>query len=187
MIWALDLETTGLDARLDAILSLGMVPIRAGAVRWGERFYALARPPEGVSLTREALRVHHIMPGEVAAASPIEALLPEYERRAAGAVLLMHWKPLDAAFLDRAYRRTGRVRPRTPIIDTVSLMGRYAHRQQFIDPGTTTVPTDLAGARRHFGLPAHAEHHALYDALATAELFLVLRQRLGRDTIRSLR
>jgi DNA polymerase-3 subunit epsilon len=186
-IWALDLETTGLDADRDAILSIGMVPIRHGAVRWAERFYAMARPGAGVSLTSDALRYHHIMPEEVATAPPFEQLLPGIERRVAGAVLLMHWKPLDMAFLDRAFRRTGRARLRTPVIDTVALLSRLERRQRVIDPEAAPLPTDLAGARAMFGLPRHVEHHALYDALATAELFLVLRHRLELETLRELR
>ena len=188
-IWALDLETTGLNAERDAILSIGMVPIRHGAVQWAERFYAMAHPDAGVSLTKDALRIHHIMPEEVAAAPPIERLLPDIERRVAGtgAVLLMHWKPLDMAFIDRAFRRAGRVRLRTPVIDTVVLLDRLERRQRVIDPEAAPLPTDLAGARAMFGLPIHIEHHALYDALATAELFLVLRHRLELETLRELR
>jgi DNA polymerase III subunit epsilon len=42
-------------------------------------------------------------------------------------------------------------------------------------------------ARRELGLPEYPRHHALTDALAAAELFLVLRGKLGARTLRDLR
>ena len=44
--WALDLETGGLDPRSDPILSVGMVPIRAGGIRLGEAWSSLVRPED---------------------------------------------------------------------------------------------------------------------------------------------
>ena len=38
---ALDLETTGLDPHRDRILSVGMVPLSGGLIRWGDRRYTL--------------------------------------------------------------------------------------------------------------------------------------------------
>ena len=45
---------------------------------------------------------------------------------------------------------------------------------------------NLADARRACGLPDYPAHDALTDAVATAELFLVLRHRLGARTLREL-
>jgi DNA polymerase-3 subunit epsilon len=49
------------------------------------------------------------------------------------------------------------------------------------------VTVNLAGARRNHGLPDYQAHDALTDAVATAELFLVLRKVLGARTVRDLR
>ena len=54
--WAVDLETTGLDPRRDRILSVGMVPVRDGVVRWGERLYTLVRARTPASLCANASR-----------------------------------------------------------------------------------------------------------------------------------
>src|SRR6266540_3709158 len=46
---------------------------------------------------------------------------------------------------------------------------------------------NLSAARELNGLPPYQAHDALTDALATAELFLVLRHALGARTLRDLR
>jgi DNA polymerase-3 subunit epsilon len=45
---------------------------------------------------------------------------------------------------------------------------------------------NLSRARREHGLPEYQAHDALTDALAAAELFLVLRKELGARTLRDL-
>jgi DNA polymerase-3 subunit epsilon len=47
-------------------------------------------------------------------------------------------------------------------------------------------PLNLSRARRARGLPEYQAHDALTDALATAELFLVLRKELGARRLREL-
>ena len=57
--WALDLETTGLHPDTDHIISVGMVPIRGGVIRYGERFASFVRPPDNEGLSTEGLAAHH--------------------------------------------------------------------------------------------------------------------------------
>ena len=53
-------------------------------------------------------------------------------------------------------------------------------------PYSPSLPRALDAARAHLGLPKHRAHHALADALATAELFLALRARLDASLLRHL-
>lgn len=185
--WALDLETSGVDPKTDAILSVGMVPIRDGTVRWGERYYSLVRTEAARAAAPEALRVHHILPEEVASAPPLEEVHREIARRLAEGLILVHFGKLDVGFLRAAESRLGRKGRFPVVVDTVRLLSRLGHRRRQIEPYAEPLPSDLAKARAELGLPWHLRHHALYDALATAELFLVLRQRLGAKTVRQLR
>ena len=59
-------------------------------------------------------------------------------------------------------------------------------RKHRFTPHPPPVRTGLSDAREAFGLPAHSQHEALGDALATAELFLLLRQGLGMCRLREL-
>jgi DNA polymerase-3 subunit epsilon len=116
-------------------------------------------------------------------------VLREVDRRLQEGVLLVHQAALDVRFLRRAYRTAG-LRWRSPrVVDTVDLLVRLAKKARFIDPAAQErAPIlNLAAARRRFGLPEYAAHHALTDAIATAELFLVLQRALGARTLRQLR
>lgn len=186
VFWALDLETTGLKPSADRILSIGMVPIRGGIIRYGERYATLVRPSAGEGLSTEGLPAHHILPAETVGAPSIDRVLPEIDARLREGVLLLHFKALDLAFLREAHRRSGTSWPRPRVVDTVDLLLRLHDRQQQWTPHPPAPATGLAAARERLGLPAYPSHDALCDALATAELFLVLRSRLGLCTLRSL-
>ena len=174
--WTLDLETTGLDPRRDEILSAGLVPIRGGTIHWGDRRYRLVRP--GGDGASEAIAVHGLLPSEVAGARPRSELVAELAELLEGRILVVHWGRLDVAILRRAFREEGVPWPRPEVIDTVRLLERLDRRRSLVEPFARATPTQLGEARRALGLPPHREHHALYDALATAELYLLLRARL---------
>ncbi len=186
--WSLDLETTGLDLATDAVLSVGMVPVRDGVVLWGERMYSLVRPDDGVRhrLSSDAMRAHHILPGELDDAPRLPDVLDDVLARLDGTALIVHHAPVDVRFLRRDCRALERRWPKPAVVDTVRLLLRLSERLRRIDPNPPVVPTALARARRFLSLPSHVVHHALYDALATAELFLVLRERLGARRLRHL-
>ncbi|HEY6322633.1 MAG TPA: 3'-5' exonuclease [Thermoanaerobaculia bacterium] len=185
---ALDLETSGLEPRGDEILSLAMVPIRGGVIRLGERFVSLVRPADPAGLSQEGLRAHHLLPADLAAAPPLAELLPEVERQLRASVLVLHHAPLDLGFLRQAWRASGRrwPRPRPQVVDTVVLLRRLEIRQRLLAPHPAPLPASLPAARAALGLPAYPNHDALIDAVATAELFLVLRARLAARRLREL-
>ena len=185
-LWALDLETSGLDARRHHVVSVGMLPIRGGTVRWGERYYSLVRPPSFDRLDDAAITVHHVVPSELRSAPMPAEVLPEVAHRLAGGALLLHHAPLDLAFLRRGFAACGLPWPRPPVIDTRLLVSRLEDRLRRIEPHHRPLPRALTEVREWMGLPVYEAHHALTDALATAELFLALRARLGVERLRQL-
>jgi DNA polymerase-3 subunit epsilon len=186
--WALDLETGGFDPRTDPILSVGMVPVRAGGIRLGEAYASLVRPEEAEAIDPSSIQAHHLLPGEVRDAPPVEAVLREIDRRLGEGALLVHQAALDVGFLRRAYKRCGMRWPDPPVVDTVALLYKAAKRARFVDPDASEQEPELnlLAARRRFGLPEYGQHDALLDAIAAAELFLVLRRRIGAKKLRDL-
>jgi DNA polymerase III subunit epsilon len=187
VIWALDLETTGLRPERDHIISIGMVPIRGGVIRYGERWHQLVRPTGVAAIPTEGIRAHHILPAELDEAPPIGDVLAQVEDRLREGALLVHYADLDLRFLRREFARHDRTWPRPVVIDTVDLLLRWHARQQQWTPHPPPPRTALGEARADFRLPEYPSHDALSDALATAELFLVLRERLGLATLRGIR
>jgi DNA polymerase-3 subunit epsilon len=186
--WALDLETGGFDPARDPILSVGMVPIRAGGIRLGEAWSSLVRPEGSDEINPSSIRAHHLLPGEVRDAPPVAEVLAEVDRRLREGALLVHHAPLDVGFLRRAYGRLGMRWPAPPVVDTVRLLLKAAKRARFLDPGAPALEPDLnlLAARRKLGLPDYGQHDALIDAIAAAELFLVLRRQVGAKRLRDL-
>ncbi len=186
--WALDLETGGLEPKSDPILAVGMVPVRGGTIRLGESWSALVRPEEGKEIDPESVRAHQLVWGEVRQAPGIAEVLPEVDRRLREGVLLVHHRGIDVGFLKRAYRRVGMRWPRPRVVDTVDLLIKAANRSPYVSPELPArLPVlNLSKARREHGLPDYQAHDALTDALAAAELFLVLRNRLRAKTLRDL-
>jgi len=186
--WALDLETGGLDARRDPILAVGMVPVRAGGIRLGEAYSTLVRPAPLDAIDPSSIRAHHLVPRDVALAPEPDAVLGEVDRRIREGALLVHQAAIDVEFLKRAYARVGRRWPRPPVVDTVALLLRAAQRARLIDPDAPNAEPSLklSEARRRFGLPDYTQHDALVDAISAAELFLVLRRRLGARRLREV-
>ncbi len=179
--WALDLETGGLDAERDPILSVGMVPIRNGAIRVGEAWTSLVRPDPGNKIDPGSITAHHLVPADVASAPSLRDVLTAVDVRLRGGVLLVHQASIDVAFLKRAYSDNGIEWPRPKVVDTVDLIVKSAVRARLVDPSAqdTDPETNLARSRTAHGLPDYGRHDALTDAISTAELFLVLRKRLG--------
>jgi DNA polymerase-3 subunit epsilon len=187
--WALDLETGGLDPKRDPIIAVGMLPIRAGRVRLGEGYRTLVRPADGRPIDPKSVRAHQLVWGEVKDAPAVAEVLPEVHRRIGEGVLLVHHRGIDVAFLKDAYRRCGVRWPSPPVVDTVDLLTKVARRAHLKRPELPADPPalNLSAAREEHGLPPYQAHDALTDALATAELFLVLRHALGARTLRDLR
>jgi len=186
--WSLDLETGGLDPRRDAILAVGMVPVRAGTIRVGEAYQSLVRPQAQDAISAESVRTHQLVPRDLRGAPALREVLREVDHRLADGVLLVHQAAVDVRFLRHAHAVTGLRWGRPRVVDTVDLLVRLAKKARFIDPSAQDrLPNlNLSAARLRFGLPVYAAHDALVDAIAAAELFLVLRRALGARTLREL-
>ncbi len=187
IFWAVDLETGGLDPKSDPILSIGMVPIRNGSIRVGESWTSLVRP--GSVISPESITAHHLVPADVANAPTLREALTHVDVRLRGGVLLVHQASIDVSFLKRAFAAVGVEWPKPPVVDTVDMLMKTAQRARWVDPSAPDIDPELnlSRSRKALGLPDYGRHDALTDAISTAELFLVLRKRLGVKRLRELR
>jgi DNA polymerase III subunit epsilon len=140
-------------------------------------------------IAASSVRAHQLVWGELREAPPLPEVLRAIAERVRDAVLLVHQRAIDVAFLRRAFLRHDLEWPRPRVVDTVDLLYAVARRERFRSPELPAdLPTlNLTHARRKYGLPEYQAHDALTDAVATAELFLVLRKVLGARTLRDLK
>jgi DNA polymerase III subunit epsilon len=177
---ALDFEATGLDVRVDHVLSFGLVPIDGGRVRLEESLYRIVKPP--IDLPPESIVVHGIRPDDVADAPDLGSVADELVEALAGRTLVAHAAWIELSFLNRFFSKTRR-RWRDAI-DVLDLAGRLATLEGAPERTSSQRLVDLAA--RH-EVPPAPTHHAFGDALTTAQLFLVLATRLERYGFASVR
>lgn len=182
---ALDFEATGGDPGSEDIVSAGWVVVRRGAVDLGTARRRLVRT--GRAMPERSAVVHAITDDEVATGEPLDRVLADLLGDLAGRVLIAHYSPAELGFLDSACRRCFGGPLLVPVVDTLQLALRRLQRE-----GQEAGPGDLRldELRTRLGLPGHALHDSLGDAIATAELFLAQVEHLGggeRLALRSLR
>ena len=175
----LDLETTGLDRRNDAILEIGTVDVIEGRVRLDSVWQTFVRPPESVRMGIEAIRVHGLLPEQVAQAPDLFDVLPALVDRLRGRILVVHVGDFDRPFLDRALRAWCGCGLWMPVLDTARLAAWFDHIPHLARPEDVDRPLRrLCDLARHAGIPVGRQHDAVSDAMTCAQLLLALGCRL---------
>lgn len=176
---SLDFEATGLDLTRDTIVSFGVVPIRMGRIDVGDAVYDLVDPGP-IALSRESVTVHGLRPVDLRGAPDLDAARMALGLEIAGRFLVTWAAHVEAGFLDALYGGGARAWSRRCIdVRPIALaLGK--------DP---PAPFTLTSVAERNGVPVASPHHALDDALVTAQLFLVMGARLaarGVTTVREL-
>lgn len=164
---SIDLETTGLDPDRDSIVSIGMIEMEVDTVYCRDARHWIFKPERSLSST--SVTIHAITHSDVnrspSLASRFEAILDAL----AGKVVVAHFAPVERRFLEEAARAIYGYPLLFPIIDTMELERR--HYQKGLRGLFGKVESlRLDACRSRLKLPRYKAHHALTDALATAEL-----------------
>lgn len=172
---AIDLETTGLDARRDEIIAYGAVPIVDGRIRLSQAVSGYVKPRGVVSAA--ATRVHALRTQDLDGAPPlvhgVDALLPAMT----GRIIVAHCAWIERGFLARALRTCSAAVFHNPVIDTDALSRHWAPSMHHDLAPRQSIGLEYLADQ--LGLPVHAPHDALGDALTTAQVFLALTQHLA--------
>ena len=166
---ALDFETTGLNPRVDHVVSFGTAPVRGGRVVLDTARYAEAAPPSWPS--HGSVRIHQLRPADLATAPPVSEASRLLAEALDGRVLLCWAADVEAAFLDTLFGGGPRRWLRRSI-DVLQMTMRFEGR------GSRNPDLRLASVAERYGVPVDRPHHALGDALMTAQLFLVMATKL---------
>jgi DNA polymerase-3 subunit epsilon len=179
---ALDFETTGIDPQSEDIVSAGWVVVRHAALELATATRRLVRPSK--PMPERSAVIHAITDDEAAMGEPLATVLAELLGILAGRVLVAHFAPAERGFLDAGCRRCFGGGLVLPVVDTLQLARSRLERE-----GRELVRGDLRldALRSRLGLPDHAMHDALGDALATAELFLAQAEHLAAGGLLPLR
>lgn len=170
----IDLETTGLNAKTDYIVSIGWVVIQAQEIVLAEaKHYLIASP---VSVGQSAV-FHGVHDKDLKGARELSDVLRELLSTFAGAVFVAHHAQIEQQFMTVACQRLFGKAPRLRFIDTMALEWQRLQQQ-----GKVLKSRDLqlnSCLERHH-LPTSQQHHALADAFSCA-LLLLCQLKQSRD------
>ena len=178
---AVDLELTGLDPRRHHIVALGAVPVEEGRVALGGARYTLVRPAHPPK--HEAVLVHKLRLADLLDAPTVHHAVDLVLEVLAGCVPVFHTAGIERAFLTPLLVRR---RVRLPAAADTEILGRAWLRERDGQAPQGLALSTLSNALR---LPAEPPHHALGDAVTTAQAFVALATHLDQrapQTVASL-
>lgn len=169
---ALDFETTGLDPQRDGIVSIGLVPMTLARIQCRAARHWVVNPKR--VLQDESVVIHGITHSDIAEAPDIMDILDELLAALAGRIVVVHHHRIERQFLDAALKVRINEGIVFPVVDTMELESRL-YRQRppsWLDKLLRRPQPSirLADSRQRYNLPYYQPHHALTDALASAEL-----------------
>ena len=171
---AIDVETTGLDPARDEIVSIGLLPMTLERIASSASRYWVVRPH--AELRPESVTIHAITHAQIEAAPDFGAIVGELLAALAGRVVVVHCREIERRFLDVALKARLGEGIEFPVIDTMELEARLHRRPppgllaRLFGRKPAPISIRLADSRARYRLPRYRAHHALTDALATAEL-----------------
>jgi DNA polymerase III subunit epsilon len=170
---ALDLETTGLDTRRDAIVSLAAVPFVDGRSQPG--YVTLVNPRRPIPAA--STDIHGITDSMVADAPPVEDVIPRLVAACGSRTIVGHGIDFDLSVLARDARAQGLARLTAPALDTQRLAAG-------LHPAWSDLDLEQIAAR--LGVTVVGRHTAEGDALMAGRIFLALLPELAQRGFRSV-
>lgn len=163
----IDVETTGLDAATDEMISFAALQVADGRLRLSDARYEHIRPHRMPDA--RTIRIHGLRESDLVDAPALSEVLDGLLEALTGKVIVAHVASVERAFLGAALGRYG-LRLSNPIVDTAALAAELFRQRRKKPPDSF----ELSPLARALGLPAHRPHHADGDALTTAQVFLAL-------------
>ncbi len=155
----MDLETTGLDPKNDAIIEVAIAVFTFDGII--DTFESLIDP--GRAIPEESTKIHNIDQSMVKGMPKIKEVLPQALELLKGHVIVGHGIPFDIEAVLSACEKNGIVPPfsRPEYIDTLRLARLY---------GESPI-NSLEKLREHFQIQFEGAHRAMNDVVVNIEVF----------------
>ncbi len=169
---AMDFETTGLDSEQDDIITIGTVPFTLNRIFMNQAKHWTVKPRK--QLPEESVVIHGITHSDVLDAPDLINSYEEILKEMSGKVMVVHYQRIEREFFDAALSTRIQEGIEFPVVDTMQIETLVQHKVSggVINRirGRKPASVRLGASRTRYGLPLYTPHHALTDALATAEL-----------------
>jgi len=168
---ALDFETTGLNSKTDDIVSVGLVPFTLARIYCKQSKHWVVQPRR--NLSESSIVIHGITHNDVDNAPDFDNIIAPLLDALRSKVIVVHYAAIERAFFNSALLLRLKEHIEFMVVDTMELERRALKAKQGLIGqlfNTKLGSLRLNDCRKRYSLPAYEGHHALTDALATAEL-----------------
>jgi DNA polymerase III subunit epsilon len=163
-----DTETTGLNSRKDAVLSIGAVKIKGDKILTSQSFEVFLKPTKEIST--ESIKIHHIRPCDLdQALEPLEGV-KRFLEFIGNRPLVGYYLEFDVAMMNRLIKPwLGVTLPNKQI----EVSGLYFDKKNALIPqGNIDLRFDTI--LKDLKIPRMGQHNALNDAIMTAMIYIKL-------------
>jgi DNA polymerase-3 subunit epsilon len=163
-----DTETTGLNTRKDAVLSIGAVKIKGDKILTSQSFEVFLKPTKEIST--ESIKIHHIRPCDLdQALEPLEGV-KRFLEFIGNRPLVGYYLEFDVAMMNRLIKPwLGVTLPNKQI----EVSGLYFDKKNALIPqGNIDLRFDTI--LKDLKIPRMGQHNALNDAIMTAMIYIKL-------------
>ena len=167
-----DCETTGLDPKIDDIISIGAVVIKNNKILTSQKFERFIKPK--TKLQEESIKIHQIRECDLEDAQDIDDVIVEFLEFIKNRPLVGYYLEFDVAMINKYIKpRLGITLPNKQI--EVSAL--------YYDKVVGTIPAGNVDLRfdtimKQLELPILSKHDAINDAVMTSMIFLKLNKKL---------
>ncbi len=163
-----DCETTGLNPKVDDIISIGAVIIKDNKILTSRKFERFIKPK--TSLQSESIKIHHIRACDLEDAKDIDNIILEFLEFIGNRPIVGYYLEFDVAMINKYIKpKIGITLPNKQI--EVSAL--------YYDKVVRTIPQGNIDLRfdtimRKLDLPILSKHDAINDAIMTSMIFIKL-------------
>ena len=164
-----DCETTGLDTKIDDIISIGAVIIKDNTIISSKKFIRFVKPK--IKLQAEAIKIHHIRECDVEKAEDIDDVIKDFIKYIGNRTLVGYYLEFDIAMINKYLKPKIGIKLPNKKYEVSAIYYDYKIEkipEANIDLRFNTIMNDLE-------IPIMGKHDAYNDALMTSLIFLKLK------------
>ena len=164
-----DCETTGLNPKIDDIVSIGAVIIKNNTIISSKKFVKFVKPK--TKLQAEAIKIHHIRECDLEDAEDINNVVEEFLHFIGNRTLVGYYLEFDVAMINKYIKPKIGITLPNKILEVSAIYYDYKIEkipQANIDLRFNTIMEELK-------IPSLGKHDAYNDAIMTSLIFIKLK------------
>ena len=164
-----DCETTGLNPKIDDIISIGAVKINKNKILTSQKFERLAKPVKK-QLDGESIKIHRIRSCDLENAEEIQKVIYDFLDFVGNRPLVGYFLEFDVAMINKYTKNFIGINLPNKQIEVSALY--YDKKIGAIPQGNVDLRFDTI--MKELNLPLMGKHDALNDAIMTSMIFIKL-------------